>query len=123
MIQPEAVAEVRRLLAEGKQSQRQIARLVGVSRGTVGAIALGRRHDRPTEPIEEETLWEGPPTRCPECGAMVYMPCVLCRVRKKLGKRRRVVDCRTETLRLDLRPEHRVRYDEVLRWRKEEMAN
>ena len=124
MIKPDVVAEVRHLLFEGRHSQRQIARLVGLSRGTVGTIASGRRRDVPTEPCEEDaTLWEGPPVRCPDCGALVYIPCVLCRVRKKLGKRRRVVDCRPEPIRLDLRPEHRARYEEVRRWRKENIAN
>ena len=45
MIAPGIVAEIRRLLAEEKLSQRKIGRLVGVSRGTVAAIASGTRPD------------------------------------------------------------------------------
>ena len=37
------VQEIRRLLDEGQLSQRKIAAQLGVSRGTVGAIASGRR--------------------------------------------------------------------------------
>jgi len=77
------VAEIRRLLAEG-ESQRKIAAQIGVSRGTVGAIALGRRPDREdrrqTVP-GDAAVPHGPPRRCPGCGGMVLMPCLLCRVR------------------------------------------
>ena len=40
------VDTIRRLLAEGKWSMRKIARMTGVSRGTVLAIAHGKRRDR-----------------------------------------------------------------------------
>jgi transcriptional regulator with XRE-family HTH domain len=43
MIAPSMVDEVRRLLSEGRLSQRAIARRTGISRGTVAAIASGRR--------------------------------------------------------------------------------
>ena len=58
MIAPQIVAEVRRLLAERKHSQRKIARLTGICRGTVGAIASGRRPDY--EPDRDEDEWEEP---------------------------------------------------------------
>ena len=43
MIGEDTVAEIRRLLADGSLSQRKIAGLTHVSRGTVSAIASGRR--------------------------------------------------------------------------------
>ena len=43
MLSAAMVREIRRLLEAGRLSQRQIARKLGVSRGVVSAIALGRR--------------------------------------------------------------------------------
>ena len=45
MLATNTIAEIRRLLAEKTHSQREIARLTGVSRGSVGAVASGRRRD------------------------------------------------------------------------------
>ena len=45
MIAHAMVGEIRRLLDEGLMSQRKIARRLGVSRGTVHAIARGKRPD------------------------------------------------------------------------------
>ncbi len=81
MLAPGTVLEIRRLLASGHHSQRQVARITGVSRGTVGAIALGRRPDYPPEPEDNEPNTNVPPVRCPGCGGWVYAPCRLCRVR------------------------------------------
>jgi hypothetical protein len=78
------VQEIRRCLDEGALSQRKIARQVGVSRGTVGAIASGRRgtHGREPRPDRpEQCCYERPPQRCHGCGARVYLPCILCRTR------------------------------------------
>ena len=47
MIEPQLVERVEQLLAEDKLSHRKIARITGVSRGTIGAIASGRRRIRP----------------------------------------------------------------------------
>ncbi|MEN6450211.1 MAG: helix-turn-helix transcriptional regulator [Thermoguttaceae bacterium] len=118
MISTEVVAEIRRLLEEDRLSQRQIARLMGVCRGTVGAIALGRRPD-PAPRVEEDPLEPaGPPERCPGCGAKVYMPCVYCRVQSEMSKRRGLpANARRHrgvpSTDLELRPDHRVRYEEV----------
>jgi hypothetical protein len=81
MIGTEKVAEIRRLLAEGRYSQRRIAAMVGVSRGTVNAIAHGRRKERSRSPNGENALFAGPFVRCPGCGGRVRMPCLLCGVR------------------------------------------
>jgi len=85
MLSLAVVEEIRRLLDEGQLSQRKIALKLNVSRGTVGAIASGRRGVYGSEPKSTEpTLCclELPPERCTGCGAMVYMPCVLCRARE-----------------------------------------
>jgi hypothetical protein len=121
MIAAETVAEIRRLLDEDRLSQREIARRTGVCRGSVGAIASGHRPgyesqpDPPDDGLEEPT---GPPARCPGCGAKVYLPCALCHVRSEIGKRPRGragdrQDDAFVSADLDLRLEHRVRYDEV----------
>ena len=120
MIAPAIVIEVRRLLAETKLCQRKIAQLVGVSRGTVGSIASGRRPDYEGLPRDEDEIDEpaGPPARCPGCGGMVYMPCRLCRVQQAAPRKRRPAQAdrlrhKDESLNLTLRPDHRARYDEV----------
>lgn len=79
------VKEVRRLLDEGEMSQRGIARKLSISRGTVGAIASGRRGIYGREPKSQESTLcclDLPPERCTGCGAMVYKPCVLCQARQ-----------------------------------------
>jgi transcriptional regulator with XRE-family HTH domain len=120
MIAQALVNDVRRLLAEGHLSQRKIARVLGVSRGTVGAIATGRRPDfgrlhGATE--EEEFAPTGPPARCPGCGGMVYMPCRLCRARARRATRLPVPRLPWPTLEkllgLNLKEEHRQRYEQV----------
>ena len=122
MLAPSMVLEIRRLLAEGIFSQRKIARLTGVSRGSVGAIASGKRPDYELRSRVEDKFERpaGPPRRCPTCGGMVYMPCRLCALRRRLaskGKNRRP-DPRPEGgLAPELRDEHRRRYEKVRAWR------
>ncbi len=84
MIGPAIVDEINRLLDEKRLSQRRISLRVGVSRGTVNAIARGTRPDygtRRKQPGDEFLPPTGLPERCPGCGAMVRMPCLACRVR------------------------------------------
>jgi hypothetical protein len=81
MLSPAKVDEVRRLLARGILSQRKIARNLKISRGTVDAIASGKRPDYPAPEIEEDIDCRLPPVRCRNCGGMVHGPCRLCRVR------------------------------------------
>jgi hypothetical protein len=123
MIAPERIAEIRRLLSEGAHSQRAIARLTGISRGTVTAVANGRRPDYVPRPKADATspLRRGPCRRCRRCGALVYMPCRACAIRTRLdreAKPRRVGREPEIVLGLDLRPEHRRRY-EAIRARRE----
>ena len=82
MLLPDKVAEVRRLLAEGK-SYREIAAATGVSRGSVGGIATGARRDRLPMRMRDHHYDEplGPIGRCPDCGGRVHLPCRLCRTR------------------------------------------
>jgi hypothetical protein len=114
MIAAKVVTEICRLLDLKTHSQRHIAKLLGVSRGTVGAIASGKRPVTPLpEPCDEDTdERSGPPARCPDCGGLVYMPCLLCRLREQRA-RRIVRNVFEGLLTLALRPEHRERYEEV----------
>jgi len=96
MIPQHKVDEVRRLLAAGV-SQRKTAKSVGVSRGTVVAIAQGRRRDAFESATDDGCQQASAASRCPGCGGMVYLPCRLCHVRgltslqRRLRQRRRRV--------------------------------
>jgi hypothetical protein len=127
MIEPQLVEQVERMLAEGKLSYRKIARFTGVSRGTIGAIASGRRRIQPRRICfweEEPVVPDVPPQRCPQCGGMVYMPCRLCRMRKEMAKLpgiRALIRANAfqpfTPIGLNLKPVHQQRYEEVRRWR------
>ena len=87
------VEEIRRLLEEGRLSQRKIATKLGVSRGTIGAIASGRRGIYGREPDPDDLLLacqDLAAERCRECGAMVYKPCVLCNAREYQRRQQRL---------------------------------
>jgi hypothetical protein len=120
MISPLVVAEIQRLLVGKKHSHRVIGEMLGVSRNTVGAVALGRHRNIGVDPngdAEGEPI--GPPKRCPTCGGMVYMPCRLCRLRNENEANprppQREHDERNAaaSAELNLRPEHQVRYQKV----------
>ena len=75
---------VRNLLAEGKLSQRSIARMTGLSRSSIGAIARGNRKAFIAASVEDGVKFfstSQSPQRCPQCGGLVYMPCHACRIR------------------------------------------
>jgi transcriptional regulator with XRE-family HTH domain len=78
------IKEVERLLAETCLSQRKIAQLAGVSRATVGAVASGRRPDYEARELAraDDCQPTGPIVRCATCGARVYSPCWVCRMRE-----------------------------------------
>ncbi|QEG37137.1 helix-turn-helix domain-containing protein [Bythopirellula goksoeyrii] len=84
MLALEQVLEIRRLLDAGQLSQRRIALKLGVSRGVVNSIANGRRglHGRESCVSYSRDAPEVVAHRCRGCGAMVYMPCLLCRARQ-----------------------------------------
>ena len=97
MLHPEIVREIRRLLAEDRLSQKNIAAVLGVSRTTVHVIASGKRPDYESrdeeEPEEEPPI--GPPQRCHGCGNLVLPPCRLCRVRAQVVENRNRRDTET----------------------------
>ncbi len=83
--------ETRRLLVLGNLSQRRIAAIVGISRATVNAIAQGKYADREAREARrhgEAPTFEGPLVRCPDCGGMVLMPCLACRVQRVKDRER-----------------------------------
>lgn len=80
MLRKEKVKEIKRLLDAGGLSQRAIARQLGVARGTVNAIALGRRGLHGRE-IGGDCVDELPRGRCEECGFVGYVPCIVCQAR------------------------------------------
>jgi hypothetical protein len=94
MLPQRIVDEIKSLLRAGRLSQREIAGRLGVSRGTVNAIANDRRPERRRTPSPGEPLplFHGPIIRCPRCGGRVYAPCRLCEIRdlKARDARRRV---------------------------------
>ena len=119
MLAQETVDRIERLLAEGELSQRKIAKLVGVSRGTVGGIASGNRPDY--ERLKQERADKlpqpkGPLRRCSTCGARVQLPCMACHIRD-LAENGQAADLFTSAeglIELELRGEHRRRYEEVV---------
>ncbi len=118
MLSATVVEEVKRLLAAGCHSQRQIARMLAISRGSVATIASGKRRERPRktnhDPWESDP-WIGPRRRCPDCGGQVYLPCRLCGVRRLVesGKLPPLLGGEVDELALELRDEHRRRYRQI----------
>ncbi len=85
MIASDIVKEIRQMLAEGSLSQRAIADRMGVSRGTVCAIAQGKRRDYPPRFFRMDMHFippAGRPIRCSGCGGLVQMPCLACYIRQ-----------------------------------------
>ncbi len=119
MLAPEQITKVRRLLANGKYSQRKISRMTNVSRGTVSAIANGKRPDFKPKAQEDEIIFpQGPKGRCPECGAMVYLPCRLCLLKKRIVEQNRREGRPRDPrpggiIALDLHGECRTRYEAI----------
>jgi hypothetical protein len=126
MITPAIVAEVERLLCEADLTYREIAERTGISHGSVSLIARGKRPSRLLSGGGDDDLSEacGPKARCPSCGAMVYSPCRLCRLRAVLERTPRTSPARgiqeEEPLELRLKQRHRQRYEEI-RARREAM--
>ena len=90
MIVTSVVDEIRRMLREGRLSQRRIAMQIGVSRGTVNAIAQGKRTCVAAGRLANGngfTPPSGAPKRCPGCGGKVQMPCLVCYIRNERRKR------------------------------------
>jgi len=118
MISETSANHVRRLLAQGTLSMRTIARMTGTSRGTVAAIAHGRRRPHRADQGGSRKQGKeplGPLERCPECGGLAHAPCRACRIRRAMGFKvdDRSNPTREEPLRVELSGEFRRRYEEV----------
>jgi predicted XRE-type DNA-binding protein len=83
MLAAAVIDEIRELLSAGELSQRRIAHRLAVSRGTVNAVAQGKRPDRRTAraKINGFVPPSGPPSWCAGCGHLVQMPCLACFLR------------------------------------------
>jgi hypothetical protein len=84
MLPTSLVHEIDRLLKAGKLSHRQIAKRLGISRSTIGAIASGRRGLHGMDAIDKRRARtpSSAPTRCSRCGYRVYLPCLICGARR-----------------------------------------
>jgi hypothetical protein len=84
MLATALIQEIDRLLKQGQLSHREIAARLGVSRGTVNAIANGRRGLHGKDMQDGDAYPSTPassPVRCPRCGYRIYAPCLVCRAR------------------------------------------
>ena len=118
MLPNDRIKEVMRLLDAGRNSQRQIAKLTGVSRIVIYRIARGKRK---LQPVTKSTAWDEdrykrPFERCPVCGGLVQLPCIGCIV-ERLDKPTDSEQELHESLDLALEDEHRKRYIKVKEWR------
>jgi len=89
MLSPQVAAEIRSRLADGQISQRALARELGVSRGTIGVIATGKRPQRPSKTDESLLFGVGDRHRCDGCGATVRGTCLACYLRSLPSRPRR----------------------------------
>ena len=83
MITNDIIRKIMHLIKQGKMSQREIAKRFGVSRGTVQAVAHGRRSEYIPTSMKVAATWvvpSGKPKRCPDCGSWVKMPCLACQL-------------------------------------------
>jgi len=83
MIKNDTIRKILLLVKQGKMSQRQIAKRLGVSRGTVQAVAYGRRSEHVPAAMKTVATWvvpSGKPRRCYKCGSWVKMPCLACQL-------------------------------------------
>ena len=122
MIEPSVIDRIQRLLAEKQWSNRQIATMANVSRGTVAAVVSGRRRAYQLPSGDREEEFTGPVERCPGCGGMATVPCRLCRSRELAARSdpRSPPSTSGPSLRLELSEEHQKRYEEVRRRLREE---
>jgi hypothetical protein len=101
------VEEIARLLGEGQLSRRKIAERLGVSRSTVCTIANGRRALFGKQPEPDQPNRESLPTeRCPKCGYLVQMPCLVCRTREYRHGRRVLAALSVQRVPVVHRPRH-----------------
>ena len=123
MIPAWKVQAIKALLAEDALSQRAIAKRLQVGRGVVAGIANGTRPDHDARGGTEvpPPAASRPTQRCPQCGAMVRLPCLACRARRtRVYRHLRPLDLRAarEAIELKLLGAEQIRYEEVLRRRR-----
>ncbi len=112
MISEATVRQIECLLAQ-RLSHREVARRVGVARGTVTTIAKGQRPDYVAMRAakDEKVYQQGRSYHfCPGCGCHVRMPCLVCLLRR-WGQRLAPQPEGREPLRIELRGEERARYE------------
>ena len=83
MIKNDIIRKILYLVKQEKMSQRQIAKRLGVSRGTVQAVAHGRRSEHISSAMKAVATWivpSGKPKRCHKCGSWVKIPCLACQL-------------------------------------------
>ena len=97
---PDVIEEIQRRLALPRATRRSVAREMGISRGTVDAVANGKREPIELGPLEPDELEISvPPERCGGCGGKInVLPCVLCRARTIRARRRRARTIRARRL-------------------------
>ena len=124
MIESQKILMVIRLLKEKKISQRNIARIMGISRGSVSAIARGkiRRDFMEDVKIHPKGAW----VRCPECGGKTQMPCTVCYLSKIIGVRSKDSQWnfsvpKTGLLGIELKGWKLRRYLKIRKWREEQL--
>ena len=81
MIERTIIELIEKLIKDKGLSQRQIAKIMKVSRGTVHAVAREKRTlKRAKSNAQSFVSPQGKPSRCPYCGANVQMPCLSCQI-------------------------------------------
>lgn len=114
------INKARELLAEGRLSQRKIAKILGISNTMVSLIHHQKRKpfsEAAGNPIAEP---DGPIMRCPVCGGKTRLPCVYCQIvdhLQKNGPAGPVAESDQKELTIELRGDHAKRYEKVRKWR------
>ena len=115
VVPPEKIEHVKRLLAEGKLRQYEIAAATGVSRGTIGRIVKGKWPDYEARRRKRHRYiplkLSGPSERCPGCGRLIQMPCPACAVTRVCRPYRLHSECELE---LELRGADRERHEALV---------
>lgn len=117
MLPQEKIDEVKQLLEAGRYSERAVSRLTGVSRSVIKRIATGERREKIQRPPEiwEEDRSGRPFRRCSICGGLVQLPCLACALRDRKRTPGFPDDPISSdlVLGLNLKEEHRIRYEIV----------
>jgi len=77
--------EIRQLY--GQYNKRQLATMFNVNIKTVRRVLNGKPEPKKKEQdyydgVPDITHWTGRIGKCPECGCMVYLPCLACKIRQ-----------------------------------------